>query len=145
MFHLGDFRVAISEFEQAIVGFENISHIEQVNLLGADFSVFTLSYLSHAWWCVGRVEEAVNTNRKALDLARQIGHAFSIALAHAYAAMLYVLLDDLVVAHPLGGDAILRAGQLVLEPHEVLARRVLANLAPTSRPIFARSQRFLQG
>lgn len=106
LFHCGDVRSACAELEQAMLGFDRISHTDQVNLLGADFGVFTLSYLSHAQWCMGLVEQAVKTRRAAGDRAREFDHAFSTVLANAYAAVLHALLEDTGGAEHFAGGVI---------------------------------------
>lgn len=93
-FHVGKFRDAVAEFEQALEGMDGIAHADQINLLGTHFGIFTLSYLSHAWWCLGRLDRAVAASRSALNLAQEINHHYSASLAHAYAALLHVLMGD---------------------------------------------------
>ena len=51
--------------------------------------MFSLAYASHALWLRGYPDQALMRSRQALELAQNLSHPFSLALAHCYAAMLY--------------------------------------------------------
>lgn len=93
-FHRGDLHAAERSFEEALRGFERVGHGRQVEYLGVDYQVFTLCYLSHVRWCLGKLEHAVTISKAASALAVDVAHDYSSALALAYAALLDLLLGD---------------------------------------------------
>jgi len=88
LFHIGDYVTSWRHLEQAHALYDPRQCPTHVTL-GVDFRVFTLSYMSHALWGLGYSEQAVQRSCEALALARDVHHPFSLALTHAYAAMLY--------------------------------------------------------
>jgi tetratricopeptide (TPR) repeat protein len=98
-FHRGDLHGAERAFELALSGFARVGHGAQVSYLGVDYQVFTLCYLSHVQWCLGKVESAVATSKAASALTTDIAHDYSSALALAYAATLNLLLGDVPSAN----------------------------------------------
>lgn len=94
LFHIGDFKGSIEAFESALAGFKAIDDIDQVSALGAHFGMFTLSYLSHAHWCVGQSERAMKASAMARSLADEVKHAYSTSIVYAYAAFLGLLMRD---------------------------------------------------
>ncbi|MBX9608426.1 MAG: AAA family ATPase [Gammaproteobacteria bacterium] len=97
-FHRGDFHDAERLLEMALRGFDRIEHAAQVVQLGVNCQIFTLSYLSHVQWCLGNLDRAETLSRTALALSTDLDHAFSSALAIAYAATLNVLLGSVTAA-----------------------------------------------
>ena len=87
--HVGEHVTGLQHFEQAHARYDPQQHPTHVTLFGVDVGVFTLSYMSHVLWGLGYPEQAVQRSREALTLAQEMHHPFSIALAHAYAAMLH--------------------------------------------------------
>ncbi len=51
--------------------------------------MFSLAYASHTLWLRGYPDQALMRSRQALELAQNLSHPFSLALAHCYAAMLH--------------------------------------------------------
>jgi len=88
LWHVGDFATALVQLEKAYACYDPKHHTTYVTQFGVDVGVFTLSYLSHALWGLGYPQQAVERSREALALAQEVQHPFSVALAHAYAAML---------------------------------------------------------
>lgn len=93
-YHRGDFHDAERLLEMALRGFDRVDHAQQVVQLGVNCQVFTLSYLSHVQWCLGKLDRAITLSRTALALSTDLNHAFSSALSIAYAATLHLLLGD---------------------------------------------------
>jgi predicted ATPase len=88
LFHTGDYVASLQHLEQAHARYDPQRRPTHV-ALGVDLRVFTLSYISHALWGLGYPEQAVQRSGDALALAQEVRHPFSLALAQAYAAMLY--------------------------------------------------------
>jgi TOMM system kinase/cyclase fusion protein len=87
--HVGEPVTGLQHLEQAHARYDPQQHLTHVTLFGVDVGVFALSYMSHVLWSLGYPEQAVQRSREALTLAQEMHHPFSIALAHAYAAMLH--------------------------------------------------------
>jgi TOMM system kinase/cyclase fusion protein len=87
--HVGEHTTGLQHLEQAHALYDPQQHPTHVTLFGVDVGVFALSYMSHTLWDLGYPEQAVQRSREALTLAQEMHHPFSIALAHAYAAMLH--------------------------------------------------------
>jgi DNA-binding SARP family transcriptional activator len=61
---------------------------------GPKVDVFAWSYLSHILWCSGFPDQALRASEKAVKLAREPAHPFSLAIACSYAAMLNLFLGQ---------------------------------------------------
>ena len=59
-----------------------------------DIEVSSLSLLSHALWLLGYPDQAVDTSRRAVGLARQLAQPFSLAYALQYMLILHWLAQD---------------------------------------------------
>lgn len=97
-FHVGEFTHSVAPMVQALAGFDSLDSAKVIDVLGTDFGVFTLSYQAHLSWILGDADAAAAANAAALARARASDHPFSQALAHAYAALLYLFMDDTVAA-----------------------------------------------
>jgi predicted ATPase len=87
--NLGAIVSALSHWEQTFARYDRQQHHALTSLFGADPGVFSLAYASHTLWLGGYPEQARLKSRQALELARDLSHPFSLALAHCYAAMLH--------------------------------------------------------
>jgi predicted ATPase len=86
---LGALEPALTHWEQTFALYDRQQHHALTYLFGADPGVFSLSMASHALWLRGYPDQALMRSRQALELARDLAHPFSLALAHCYAAMLH--------------------------------------------------------
>jgi TOMM system kinase/cyclase fusion protein len=87
--NLGALVSALAHWEQTFGLYDPQQHHVLTYLFGADPGVFSLSYASHTLWLSGYPEQALLRSRQALELAQDLSHPFSLALAHCYAAMLH--------------------------------------------------------
>ena len=86
-FHLGAFQTAHDWLRQSLqAGDPNDRYHAEV--YGINMGVFCRAYIGHCYWHLGYLDRALKTAEKALSLAREVSHPFSIALALAYLAML---------------------------------------------------------
>jgi predicted ATPase len=86
---LGALEPALTHWEQTFALYDPQQHHALTYLFGADPGVFSLSFASHALWLRGYPDQALLRSRQALDLAQDLAHPFSLALAHCYTAMLH--------------------------------------------------------
>ena len=105
-FHAGDYAFAVDAFESAFSCYERVDLTEQIRVIGMDFGVWTLSYLSHAQWSLGKLEQARTSSRAACELAVDVDHPFSTTIALNYAATLQMWLGDIDAAQRHVADAI---------------------------------------
>jgi adenylate cyclase len=86
---LGALDPALTHWEQTFALYDPQQHHTLTYLFGADPGVFSLAYASHTLWLRGYPDQALMRSRQALELAQNLSHPFSLALAHCYAAMLH--------------------------------------------------------
>jgi TOMM system kinase/cyclase fusion protein len=86
---LGALAPALTHWEQTFALYDRQQHHALSYLFGADPGVFSLAFASHALWLRGYPDQALLRSRQACDLAQDLSHPFSLALAHCYAAMLH--------------------------------------------------------
>lgn len=85
---LGAFEASLEHFEQGIALYDVSQHRAQVAMFGVDLGVFSKAWSTHAQWHLGHLDRALQRSFAAVDLARELGHPFSQALAMAYTTML---------------------------------------------------------
>jgi len=88
-FNLGEFAPARALLEQGIALYDPRQGRHYASLFGMDPGVFCRSLLSHALWHLGYPSQALSMSHKALTLAQELSHSFSIAVALDYAAMFH--------------------------------------------------------
>jgi predicted ATPase len=93
-FLLGDFDTASEQFQQSIALYHPQQHHTNTFLFGFDFGVFSLCFSPHALWHLGYPDQAVAMSRKAIELARDLSHPLSLAVALAYTSMSHQFCQD---------------------------------------------------
>jgi DNA-binding SARP family transcriptional activator/predicted ATPase len=79
-FGLGEYTTAHAHLEQVISFYEPQRHHRPfVFLRGSDAGLSALAYDACCLWCLGYPEQALKRSQEALALARELGHAFSLA------------------------------------------------------------------
>jgi predicted ATPase len=86
-FCLGDFATASEQWKQSIVLYNPQQHHTNTFLFGFDLGMFSLCWSPHALWHLGYPDQAGAMSCKALALARELSHPFSLTVALAYMAM----------------------------------------------------------
>jgi class 3 adenylate cyclase/predicted ATPase len=84
----GGFATARAQWEQSNVLYTSQHHHTVTSLFGVDLGVFSLCWLPHALWHLGYHDQAIALSQRALNLAHDVLHSFSVAVALAYAMML---------------------------------------------------------
>jgi len=92
--HVGDLGPAIQHFEAARRRYDPKNAHEQLSVFGSDLGVFNGAWQAHALWLYGFEDRAITAAREAVQTARALGHAYSEALAQAYAAVLHYMRGD---------------------------------------------------
>jgi predicted ATPase len=78
-FGLGEYTTARSHLQQVISFYEPQQHHDPFVLLrGSDAGVSALAYDACCLWCLGYPEQALSRSQKALALARELDHPFSL-------------------------------------------------------------------
>jgi predicted ATPase len=92
--YLGRFDDAHAHLEQVIADYDRYQHIGLAHQQGQDPCVAALSYLCWALWVQGYPEQASQKANAALDLAKELDHPYSLAMAMAYSSKLLELMRD---------------------------------------------------
>ena len=85
----GEFQAAREHLEQARAAYLPAHHTRHVADFGEDAGVTSASYLSWVQWFLGFPDQAHETSRQAVALARELGHPYSLAYALTFAAILH--------------------------------------------------------
>jgi predicted ATPase len=88
LFHMGDFRPA-REYAAYVTSHYSPRDHQPYTL--QDPGVTTLCYLAWSLWQLGSPDQALETSEKALTLARDLSHHFSLAFALIFAAAVHLL------------------------------------------------------
>ncbi|MFN0169545.1 MAG: AAA family ATPase [Bryobacteraceae bacterium] len=95
-FHLGESTAATAKhFRQAEALYNPRQHPTHVARFGADMGLFSRSWATHYLWHAGYADKARASAGETLNLARELSHPFSQAIALAYAAMLHQFCLDI--------------------------------------------------
>src|SRR5262249_27398076 len=86
---MGDFGPAHEHFERVIRLYDPAQHRSHAYLYANDPGVVGYSYTAWTLWYLGYPAQSLRRLEKALALARELGHPFSLAVAFAYGAGLY--------------------------------------------------------
>jgi DNA-binding SARP family transcriptional activator len=92
--HVGDLTTALEHFEAARRCYDPTRAERQLSVFGSDVGVFNGAWEAHALWLSGLEDRAVASARDAERRAQDLTHAYSQALAHAYAAVLHYMRRD---------------------------------------------------
>ena len=90
MFYRAQFADARAYFEKAIALYDDRERTQLwAAYTGHNAGVTHRCYLAQALWHLGYPDQAMKVDRETRELARTIGHAFSMAHAHDFTACLY--------------------------------------------------------
>jgi predicted ATPase len=94
-------RLQMGRFQEACHDFDDLlreadpGHMKRVlESQGLNYEIHSRAWQSHALWCLGRPDAALERASHALRLARQLGQPFSQAIAATYLALLQQLRAD---------------------------------------------------
>lgn len=87
--HTGAFAEAITHCDAGLAIYRQERHHRQVSMFWIDPGVGCLCYGAWSLWCLGYPDRSVDYAARALRLARESGHAFSIAYALHFNAVMH--------------------------------------------------------
>ena len=105
-FYLGQFSSAREHLAQAIAAYDSARTAEHVLRYGQDMGVAAWGFLGWADAVVGDLVGAARRADRAVQLARDTGHPFSLALALFLACEVYELQRDPTVVRRLGDELV---------------------------------------
>src|SRR5262245_51085278 len=89
LFFLGEFSLAREHLEQGMRCYTPPQHRDHARLFSVDLGVFCLSWVPLGLSHLGAPEQSLLRSHEALELAQELAHPFSLAVALAYAAMFH--------------------------------------------------------
>ena len=93
LFYQGDFVGALSQYRKALSRYDDRERTRLwASRVGEDAGITHRCYLALALWHLGYPEQALRASRETRELARSIGHPFSLAYAQHHASWLCHLL-----------------------------------------------------
>ncbi len=108
-YHVGELAPAHEHFEQGMAIYEPVQHRSLAFLYGEDQGVVCLARSAHILWMLGYPEQALQTNRKALTLARELSHPYSLVYALVFACRVHELRRNWPTVQAQAEDALTRA------------------------------------
>lgn len=93
-FWSGAFQTARAHFEHVVDGFRREQRGEHLLRFGHDPAVVCLSRLGNTLWFLGEVDGARRARDGAVAMAIEVGHPLSRDVAHTFAALLSLDLDE---------------------------------------------------
>jgi class 3 adenylate cyclase/predicted ATPase len=91
LLHMGDFDSALEHCEAGYALYDPDRHHAHVTMYWMDPGVGCLCYGAWALWCLGYPDKSLEEVYRALALAQRHGHAFSLAYALHFSAVLHQL------------------------------------------------------
>jgi predicted ATPase len=90
LFCLGEYTTALGHLEQVIAFYNPEQHHRSLVVLrGSDAGPSALAYAACCLWCLGYPDQALSRSQKALALARELGHPFSLADVLCYGGCMF--------------------------------------------------------
>ncbi len=104
--HLGKLTDANAQFAETIAAHEpdQILHVQVSQ--GVNYAAHTRAWQSHALWCLGYPQQALNLGLDAVKLVQDLDQPFNQALVSAYLALLQQLRADETVAQEYAEQAL---------------------------------------
>jgi tetratricopeptide (TPR) repeat protein len=104
-FYLGDHADALRHYESALALHDPGVHDALTHIFGGHLGVFIRIWMAWALWTRGQPDRALECGLRAIVLARSSGHAFSLAYALLWIAILRLLRHEYGVARHLADEA----------------------------------------
>jgi predicted ATPase len=91
LYTLGEFAQAREHLEQGIAVYDTQQERPHVLVYGIDSGVGCLSYGAIILWLLGHPDQSLKMSHRALPLAQELGHPYTLAMALNWAAQLHQL------------------------------------------------------
>ncbi len=134
-------QLARGRFDQAIAQWEDLlGNLDPVQIQhlqasqGLNYRVLTCAWQSHALWCIGRPQTALERCRNSVQLARDLGQPFNQALASTYLALLQQLRGDARVFRDQADEALRLSKQFEAPYYRAWASILVAHATACDRP-----------
>ncbi len=85
----GKLKLAQEQFKKSLSYYDPQHHETYILFSDVDAGVFAHIWDAHTLWLLGYPDQALRQCQKGIDLAQQLNHPFSCAIAWAYLTMLY--------------------------------------------------------
>jgi DNA-binding SARP family transcriptional activator/tetratricopeptide (TPR) repeat protein len=130
----GRFHESIAQWEDLLRNFDphQIRHLQDSQ--GLNYRVLTCAWQSHALWCIGRPQTALDRCREAVQLACEFEQPFNQALAATYLAVLQQLRGDLATFRRQADEALRLSTQFEAPYYGAWASILVAHAAACERP-----------
>jgi predicted ATPase len=99
LFCLAEFVPASELLEQGASLYDPQQHHAHTALFAADMGVFCPAWASHPLWHLGYADRGLARSRQALDLAAELAHPFTLAVALDYAAIVHQFRREADIAY----------------------------------------------
>jgi TOMM system kinase/cyclase fusion protein len=86
LLHLGELAAAHEHLQQGLALYDPQQHRALVSRAGIDHGVFFLAYMVRPLWLLGYPDQALQQSQKALTMAQELAHPFSLAYALTFVA-----------------------------------------------------------
>jgi class 3 adenylate cyclase/predicted ATPase len=98
LFWIGELHFAREHFERTIALYSSHERHSALSIYGYDEGVFGYSYAALVAWFMGYPEQGLKKAEKAVALAQELAHPYSIAAALAFTARLHLCRRDMAMA-----------------------------------------------
>ncbi len=103
---LANFGTASGHMRTGISYYRPEHHREHITRYGIDLGVFTQSFVTQSIWFTGLPSQALQMSTKALSLAQELDHPFSLSMACGYAAMYHQIRGDVEQTYKLAIETV---------------------------------------
>ena len=125
-FYFGQLKRAEQSLQKALDLYDAEAHASLTAVYGADHAEMCACFLSQTKWVLGEVQDAIDLQSWAVEHARSIKHAHSIAQALVYRSFLYCLSGNAQCIEADGQGALTIAKEYGLKLMEVFAESTLS-------------------
>jgi len=106
LLYRGEFVESRLHLEEGIALYDPDEHRSHIYLYGNDPGIACSSYQAYVLWFLGYPDQALRQSEKALSLARELAHPFSLTFALAFAAYLHQHLRDVEATRALADETV---------------------------------------
>jgi predicted ATPase/class 3 adenylate cyclase len=111
LLHLGELAAAHAHLQQGLTLYDPQQHRAMVLRLGNDLGVFFLAYMVRPLWLLGYPDQALQQSQKALSMAQELAHPFSLTYALTFAALGHQFRREVHATHRRAEAACVLAGE----------------------------------
>ncbi len=102
----GDFVDARKYLDESVALYNRGKHDSDIMLYGTDLGVFSICWSALALWQLGYTDQAAERSKSAIELAHELSHPLTLAIAYSYTAMFHQFRRDTDSARQKAEEAI---------------------------------------